>query len=78
MKVRLLRHTENPAELVLTAMGKCYDSSPSFESLRAAQGWPYVNFGARGFYVGNSGHLECSGPACRHRITLHSSQSAVL
>jgi thymidylate synthase (FAD) len=36
MKVRLLRHTENPAELVLTAMGKCYDSSPSFESLRAA------------------------------------------
>lgn len=36
MQVRLLRHTENPEELILLAMSKCYDSKPSIKSLRAA------------------------------------------
>ena len=36
MQVRLLRHTENPEELVLFAMSKCYDSKPSLQSLRNA------------------------------------------
>ena len=36
MQVRLLRHTQDPEELVLFAMSKCYDSKPSLQSLRNA------------------------------------------
>ncbi len=36
MIVRLLRYTENPEDLVRWAMSKCYDSSPTLESLQAA------------------------------------------
>lgn len=36
MQVRLLRHTQDPEELVLFAMSKCYDSKPNLQSLRNA------------------------------------------